>query len=136
MIRKMKKETLIEIILGTIGGLIFAIGMCMCLLPEWNLFTQGIVVSIVGFIILLCIIPVYRKEHPKKSHGPVDWGIVLTWIIGIVGSLIMGFGMSKVMVDEASKSDMLVGIVTGIVGLVICVLNYPIYSYIKTNKNV
>ena len=30
----MKKETLLEIILGTIGGLVFAIGMCMCLLPE------------------------------------------------------------------------------------------------------
>ena len=28
----MKKETLLEIILGTIGGLVFAIGMCMCLL--------------------------------------------------------------------------------------------------------
>ena len=39
--------------------------------------------------------------------------------------------MSKVMVDEASKSDFLVGVVTGTIGLIICVLNYPIYSYIK-----
>ena len=52
----MKKETLLEIILGTIGGLVFAIGMCMCLLPEWDLFTPGVVVGIIGFIILLCII--------------------------------------------------------------------------------
>jgi len=127
----MKKETLLEIILGTIGGLIFAIGMCMCLLPEWNLFPQGIVISIIGFIILLCIIPIYRKEHPKKVRGPINWGIILTWIIGIIGSLIMGFGMSKVMVDNASQTDMLVGIITGVVGLIICVLNYPVYSYIK-----
>lgn len=35
--RKMKKETLLQIILGTIGGLVFAIGMCMCLIPEWDL---------------------------------------------------------------------------------------------------
>ena len=131
----MKKETLLEIILGTIGGLVFAIGMCMCLLPEWNLFTPGVVTSIIGFIILLCIIPVYRKEHPKKTHGPINWGIVLTFIIGIVGSLIMGFGMSKVMIEGAEQSDMLVGIITGVVGLVICVLNYPIYSYIKNEKN-
>jgi len=130
----MKKDTLLEIILGTIGGLIFAIGMCMCLLPEWNLFTQGVVVAIIGFIILLCIIPIYRKEHPRKSHGPINWGIVLTFIIGIVGSLIMGFGMSKVMVGEASTTDMLVGIIVGVVGLIICVLNYPIYAYIKSNK--
>ena len=131
----MKKETLLEIILGTIGGLVFAIGMCMCLLPEWNLFTQGVVTSIIGFIILLCIIPIYRKEHPRKPHGPINWGIVLTWTVGVAGSLIMGFGMSKVMVGEATKTDILVGIITGIVGLVICVLNYPIYSYINNNKN-
>lgn len=131
----MKRETLLEIILGTIGGLIFAIGMCMCLLPEWNLFTQGVVVAIIGFIILLCIIPVYRKEHPKKvSNKKTDWGLILTWIIGVVGSLIMGFGMSNVMVGEASSSDMLVGIITGVVGLIICVLNYPIYAYIKNDK--
>lgn len=43
----------------------------------------------------------------------------------------MGFGMSKVMVGNATKSDLIVGIITGIVGLIICVLNYPIYSYIK-----
>ena len=107
----------------------------MCLLPEWNLFTSGLIVSIIGFIILLCIIPIYRKEHPKKvSNKKTDWGIVATWIIGVVGSLIMGFGMSKVMVGEASTSDMLVGIITGVVGLIICVLNYPIYAYIKNDK--
>jgi len=130
----MKKETLLEIILGTIGGLVFAIGMCMCLLPEWNLFTAGVVTTIIGFIILLCIIPVYRKDHPRKPHGPVNWGIVLTWTIGVVGSLIMGFGMSKILVEDADKSDMIVGIITGVVGLIICVLNYPVYSYIKSNK--
>lgn len=130
----MKKETLLEIILGTIGGLIFAIGMCMCLLPEWNLFTQGVIVAIVGFIILLCIIPVYRKNHPRKPHGHINWGIVLTWTIGVIGALIMGFGMSKIMVGDASKSDMIVGLITGVVGLIICVLNYPVYSYIKSNK--
>ena len=130
----MKKETLLEIILGTIGGLVFAIGMCMCLLPEWNLFTPGVVTAIIGFIILLCIIPIYRKEHPRKPHGPVNWGLVLTWTVGVVGSLIMGFGMSKVLVGEASTTDMLVGIITGVVGLIICVLNYPVYSYINSNK--
>lgn len=130
----MKKETLLEIILGTIGGLVFAIGMCMCLIPEWNMFKVGVIVSIIGFIILLAIIPVYRSSHPKKAHKAIDWGIVITWIIGVVGALIMGFGMSKIMVGEASKTDMIIGLITGVVGLVICVLNYPIHAYIKGNK--
>ena len=131
----MKKETLLEIILGTIGGLVFAIGMCICLIPKWDLFKVGVVVAILGFIILLCIIPVYRKSHPKKEQSPINWGIVITWVIGIVGALVMGFGMSKVMVGDLSKTDLLIGIVTGIVGLLICVFNYPIYSYIKSNKD-
>ena len=133
---KMKKETLIEIILGTIGGLVFAIGMCMCLLPEWNMFEAGVITTIIGFVILLCIIPVYRAAHPKKvkENKPTDWGIVLTWTVGVVGSLIMGFGMSKILVGEPSTSDMIVGIITGVVGLIICVLNYPVYAYIKSNK--
>ncbi len=131
----MKKETLLEIILGTIGGLIFAIGMCMGLIPEWDMLKEGIIVGVIGFIILLCIIPIYRKNHPKtKVKKQTNWGIVATWIIGVVGALVMGYGMSRVMVGEATKSDMIIGLITGIVGLMICVLNYPIYSYIKGNK--
>lgn len=132
----MKKETLLEIILGTVGGLVFAIGMCMCLIPEWDLFTAGVVTAIIGFIILLCIIPVYRKEHPRKvKNKKTDWGIVLTFVVGIIGSLVMGFGMSKVMVGDPTRTDLLVGIITGIVGLLVCVLNYPVYAYLKSNKN-
>lgn len=126
----MKKETLLEIIFGTIGGLVFAVGMCMCLIPEWNLFKVGVIVAIIGFIILLGIIPVYKNSHPKKEHTPVNWGIVATWIIGIVGALVMGFGMSKIMVGSATQVDFIVGLITGVIGLLICVLNYPIYAYI------
>lgn len=130
----MKKDTLIEIILGTIGGLVFAIGMCMCLVAEWNMFKPGVVVEIIGFLILFCIIPVYRSTHPKKKRGPINWSLVATFVVGIVGSLVMGFGMSKIMVGEASQTDMIIGLVTGVIGLVVCVLNYPIYAYLKGNK--
>lgn len=126
----MKKETLLEIILGTIGGLVFAIGMCMCLIPEWNLFKAGVVVTIIGFIILLGIIPVYKSSHPAKEYKSVNLGIVTTWGIGIIGALIMGFGMSKIMLGNATRVDLVVGIISGVIGLLICVLNYPIYAYI------
>lgn len=133
----MKKETLLEIVIGTIGGLTFALGMCMTLIPEWNMLKEGIIVGIIGFIILLCIIPIYRKSHPKvKTRKQTDWGIIATWITGIIGSLIMGYGMSRVMIDNSTKSDMIIGLITGIIGLLVCVLNYPIYSYIKGDKKV
>ena len=130
----MKKETLIEIILGTIGGLIFAISMCMVLIPEYNMLKYGIFIGIIGLVILLSIIPIYRKYHPKKKKDRVNAAIVVTWIAGVAGALIMGFGMSKVMVENSNSTDMVVGIITGIAGLIVCVLNYPIYAYIKENK--
>ncbi len=128
----MKKETLLEIILGTVGGLIFAVGMCMCLLPEWNLMVPGVIASIVGFIVLLCIIPIYKKNRPKKAPKKTDWGMVATFIIGVVGSLLMGFGMSRIMVGEPTQGDFILGIAVGVVGLLVCVLNYPVYAYLKS----
>lgn len=132
----MKKETLLEIILGTIGGLVFSIGMTMSLIEEWNMLLAGVITGVIGIIILLGIIPVYRQSHPKKVHEKkvTNWGIIATFVIGIVGALVMGFGMSKVMVEGASKQDMIIGLITGVIGLIVCVLNYPIYSYIKGNN--
>ena len=42
--------------------------------------------------------------------------------------------MSLIMVGAATKTDIMVGMITGVVGLLVCVLNYPIYSYIKSDK--
>lgn len=130
----MKKQTLLEIILGTIGGLIFAIGMCMCLIPAWNMFGAGVATAIIGIIILLTIIPIYRSSHPKTENRPINWKTVTTWFVGVVGALIMGVGMSEIMVGKASQSDMIIGIIIGVIGLVTCILNYPIYAYL-TKKN-
>ena len=46
----------------------------------------------------------------------------------------MGFGMSKTMIDGATQTEMITGIITGVIGLIICVLDYPVYSYLKKNK--
>ena len=46
----------------------------------------------------------------------------------------MGYGMSKVMVGNPEGIELVIGIIIGVIGLLICVLNYPIYSYIKSNK--
>lgn len=129
----MKKDTLIQIILGTIGGLIASIGMCMCLVEEWNMLKPGVVVCIVGVIILLCMIPVYRKSHPVKRKG-FNGGLIATVVIGIIGALVMGTGMSLCLVENQETAKMILGLIVGVVGLLVCVLNYPIYAYLKNNK--
>ena len=36
------------IIVGTVGGLVFSLGMCLCLISEWNMLKAGIIVAIIG----------------------------------------------------------------------------------------
>lgn len=60
--------------------------------------------------------------------------------IGIIGALILGFGMSLCMTDLADMLDMghitamIVGIIVGVIGGVIASLAYPIYNLIVRIK--
>lgn len=76
----MKKKNFIALIMGTIGGLLFALGMCMCLLPQWAVFKQGIGVAAVGIIVLIAMAITVRKMSGKpgnpaecqgRRHNPV-----------------------------------------------------------------
>lgn len=49
----MKKKNFVSLLFGTVGGILFALGMCMCLLPEWGAFTPGVVIAAVGAVVLL-----------------------------------------------------------------------------------
>lgn len=44
----MKKSSFVAMILGTIGGILFALGMCMALIAEWNARQPGIVLGGAG----------------------------------------------------------------------------------------
>lgn len=131
----MEKKTLIKIILGTVGGLIFSLGICCCLLPEWNLFTFGVGLAISGGI-LLAVLLIYHltTREWKPRTEPLNARAIVAWVIGIAGALLMGFGMSKVMVDEPSQGEMILGVSLGIVGLLVDILTFPIYSYLKSDK--
>ena len=117
----MKKETLLEIILGTIGGLVFAIGMCMCLLPEWNMFTEGVVLTAVGAVVLLVTLIVHCKQSGVKIKLP-SAKVVLKTLYGLFATLVFGLGMCMVMVFEGM---MLWGILVGIVGIVLLLFLIP-----------
>ncbi len=132
----MEKQTLIKIILGTVGGLIFSLGLCCCLIPEWNLFTFGVGMATSGGV-LLAILLIYHlaTREWKPRTEPFNVGAIVAWVIGIVAALLMGFGMSRIMtVENPSQTDMIIGMGCGIVGLLIDILIFPIYSYLKGGK--
>ena len=122
----MKKSSFVAMILGTIGGILFALGMCTALIPEWNAFKPGVIMGSIGLLGLLIMVLVWRKmEHkaPTKAN-PKTIGAIL---IGILGSLLLGVGMCLVMV----WSNMILGIVIGMVGIVVLLCLIPFIKGLK-----
>lgn len=117
----MKKGNFVALILGTIGGVFFALDMCMALLPEWGMFQQGIICGVAELVILLITLLIWRKmEHkaPIKLNAKAVGSVVL----GIAGALVLGVGMCMVMVFN----KMVLGIIVGVVGLVLLLTLIPL----------
>ena len=122
----MKKSTFVAMILGTIGGILFALGMCMGLVEEWNARSEGIIMGVIGLVVLLIMVAVWRKmenKEPIKLSGKT----IGATLIGIVGALLLGVGMCLTMV----WSNMVVGIIIGIVGIVVLLCLIPFIKGLK-----
>ncbi len=121
-----KKSSFVAMILGTVSGVLFALGMCMALLPEWNAFTEGIVFGAVGLVLGLVTVFVWRKMEHK---GPLKCNkkTVLTVLFGVVGALLLGVGMCFCMVWE----NIVVGTLIGLVGIVALLSLIPIVKGIR-----
>ena len=69
------------------------------------------------------------KELDSKVKRPAN---VFAYIFGSFSAIIMGAGMSLVMTDIAEtvgiQNPMLYGIVIGIIGMFMAIINYPIYK--------
>ena len=122
----MKKKNFVTLIMSVVGGLLFALGMCMGLLPEWDALKPGIVVGAIGAVILLVMLLVRRKMDGKPAIV-LNGKAIGTTLLAIVGAIVLGVGMCMVMVW-----DMLVwGIVVGIVGIVLLLCLIPVVSGLK-----
>ena len=122
----MKKSNFVAMILGTTGGILFAMGMCMCLLPEWNAFKPGVIMGCVGFVVLLITLGVWRKMENK---APIRFSgkSVFTVGMGIVGALLLGLGMSLIMI----WSKLVIGILVGLAGIILLLGLIPLIRGIK-----
>lgn len=115
----MRKQTFLSILVGVVGGLLFALGMCMCLLPEWNAFTQGVICGAIGGVMLLILGMVSFIKSGRKIH--FNWKTIGKVLFGIFASLVLGVGMAMIMVWDM----MLYGIIVGIAGIVLLICIVP-----------
>ena len=128
----MEKKNFITLLMGVVGGLLFALGMCMCLLPEWDMFNAGVGFGITGAIVLLATWIVYRKMAGKKPIN-LNAKLVGKVVYGLFASSVFGVGMSMTMVFD---DMMLPGIVIGIIGIVLLLLLIPMcFGWKESNSN-
>ncbi len=75
------------------------------------------------------------KALDSKVKRPAN---IFAYIFGSLSAIIMGSGMSLVMTDIADivgiENPMVCGIVIGVVGMLMAILNYPAYKAILSSR--
>jgi len=122
----MKKSHFVALILGTVSIVLFALGMCMALLPEWNAFHAGILFGAVGILLGIITALVWCKmEHKKlpKLKRTTVFRIVYT----IVAALVLGTGMCICLVWQ----QFIWGTLIGLVGIIMLIALIPMIKGIR-----
>ena len=123
----MTKKNFVYLVLTVVGGLLFALGMCMCLLPEWNAFKPGVAVTGLGTLVLLTIALV-RWIMAGKPVAKINWNKVGKAAYCVAALLVLGAGMAMIMAFEGL---LLQGILVGVVGIVLCLGMIPVCKGLK-----
>ena len=75
------------------------------------------------------------RELDAKVKRPAN---IFAYLFGSISAIIMGAGMSLVMTDIGANigvaEPMVPGIVVGIVGMVMVIVNYPVYKRILSSR--
>ena len=122
----MKKSSFVAMVLGTASAFLFALGMCMVLVQEWESFETGVVFGCAGLALGFITLLIWRKMA-HKAPIRISGKRVLISVVGIAGALILGWGMCLCMVWD----KMIIGIVIGLVGMVALLCLIPLTRGIK-----
>lgn len=122
----MKKSNFVALILGTVSGILFSLGMCMALLPEWNAFAEGVIFSGIGLLLGIIDFFVWCKMENKKWPKMNAQNIFFI-VFGIVGALVLGTGMCMCLVWNI----IIWGTLVGLLGIVMLVSLIPMIKGIK-----
>ena len=123
----MTKKSFVFLVLTVVGGLLFSLGMCMCLLPEWNAFRPGVIVTALGGVSLLTI-GLVRWIMAGRPVAKINWSMVGKVAYCVMAALVLGAGMAMIMAFEGL---MLYGIAVGVVGIVLLLGVIPVFKGLK-----
>lgn len=122
----MKKSSFVALLMGTVSGVLFALGMCMALLPEWNAFWEGVIFGGVGLALGVITLLVWCKMENKKMPK-MSGKNVLRIIYSVVAVLVLGAGMCLCLVWQ----QFIWGTLVGLLGIVMLIALIPMIKGIK-----
>ena len=122
----MKKSSFVTLIMGTVSGVFFSLGMCMALLPEWNAFKEGIILGVIGIVLSIVTAIVWCKME-KKELPKINTKNVFRTIYAIIAALVLGLGMCMCLVWQ----QFIWGTLVGLLGIVMLIALIPIIKGIK-----
>jgi hypothetical protein len=122
----MKKSSFMAMMFGTVSGMLFALGMCMVMIPEWGAFRPGVVLGCVGLVLGLITILVWRRMEHKEPVRLSGRALLLV-LFGVIGALALGVGMCYCMV----WNSMVKGIVIGLGGILALLCLVPLGKGIR-----
>ena len=122
----MKKSSFVALIMGTVSGVLFALGMCMTLLPEWNALTEGVVFGGVGIVLGIATALIWCKME-KKKLPKMNGKNVLRAVYALVAVLVLGVGMCMCLV----WAQIIWGTLVGLLGIVMLIALIPMIKGIK-----
>ena len=123
---KMKKSSFVALLMGTISGVLFALGMCMALLPEWNAFQEGVIFGGVGIVFGVVTLLVWCKMENKKLPK-MNGKNVFRVVYSVVAVLVLGLGMCMCLVWQ----QFVWGTLVGLLGIVMLIALIPMIKGIK-----
>ncbi len=122
----MKKSSFIALLMGTVSGVLFSLGMCMALLPEWNAFQEGIIFGSVGIVLSVITVLIWCKMENKKLPK-MNGKNILRILYAVVAILVLGVGMCMCLVWE----QIVWGTLIGLLGIVMLIALIPMMKGIK-----
>jgi uncharacterized membrane protein len=122
----MKKSSFVTLLFGTISSVLFALGMCMTLLPEWNAFNKGVILGAIGLALGLITFIIWFKME-KKKLPKINRKTFLKILYIILSCLVLGVGMCLCLV----WNNFVYGIIIGLVGIVMLLGLIPMLKGLK-----
>ena len=122
----MKKSSFVALVMGTVSGVLFSLGMCMALVSEWEALKQGVILGVAGLVLGLITLLVWRKmEH--KAPIRVSGKTVAKIIYAVIAALVLGVGMCLCLVN----ANYVLGTAIGLVGIVMLLGLIPVVKGLK-----